>query len=192
LVIANPDAPMHISRMSRPPLSIVIARAQNGVIGCDNALPWHLPEDLKRFKRLTSGTAMIMGRRTFESLPGLLPGRRHIVLTRNPRWRAPGAEVVHGVEEALERLKGERGTVIGGAEIFELFLPIVDKIELTEVYARPAGDAVISDPKKMVHRFRSDLVAEFPKTHKQPRFQFWTLSRCQNDFQENLLTRAFA
>src|SRR5262245_24615402 len=81
---ANVDMHMaeyHSLDMGRPPLKIVIARAMNGVIGCDNKLPWHLPEDLKRFKKLTQGTAMIMGRRTFDSLPGLLPGRRHIVLT---------------------------------------------------------------------------------------------------------------
>ena len=79
--------------MERPPITLVVARAQNGVIGRDGKLPWHLPADLKRFKALTMGSAMIMGRKTFESLPGLLPGRRHIVLTRDRDWRADGAEV---------------------------------------------------------------------------------------------------
>src|SRR6185437_5522406 len=105
--------------------------------------PWHLPADLKRFKALTMGSTMVMGRRTFESLPGLLPGRRHIVLSRNPDWSAEGAEVVHSVEEAIERLNGEPGSVIGGGEIFDLFLPLVDQIELTDIGAKPPGDTWI-------------------------------------------------
>ena len=72
--------------MNSPPITMVVARARNGVIGRDGALPWHLPADLKRFKALTTGSVMIMGRRTFESLPGLLPGRRHVVLTRDRAW----------------------------------------------------------------------------------------------------------
>jgi dihydrofolate reductase len=79
---------------------LVVARARNGVIGRDGTLPWHLPQDLKRFKALTLGAPMIMGRKTFESLPGLLPGRRHIVLTRGRDWRAEGAEVAHDVDGA--------------------------------------------------------------------------------------------
>ena len=87
--------------MDKPPITIVVARAQNGVIGRDGKLPWHIPADLKRFKALTMGSAMVMGRKTFESLPGLLPGRRHIVLTRDPHWQAEGAEVAHDADEAL-------------------------------------------------------------------------------------------
>lgn len=132
-------------------LFIVVARADNGVIGRDNGLPWHIPADLRRFKALTmgqNGTAgpdgtglpMIMGRRTFASLPGLLPGRRHIVLTRDPAWQAEGAERATSVGEAI-RLAGEAGAaVIGGAEIFALFLPLARRIELTEVHADIAGD----------------------------------------------------
>src|SRR6185295_11491240 len=87
--------------MDKPRITILVARAQNGVIGRDGKLPWHLPADLKRFKALTMGSAMIMGRKTFEGLPGLLPGRRHIVLTRDPQWSADGAEVAGDVEAAL-------------------------------------------------------------------------------------------
>src|SRR5690349_13324688 len=87
--------------MDRPRITIVVARAQNGVIGRDGKLPWHLPADLRRFKALTMGSVMVMGRRTFESLPGLLPGRRHVVLTRDPSWTAPGAEVAHDLGEAI-------------------------------------------------------------------------------------------
>ena len=126
--------------MSKPEITLVLARADNGVIGHDDALPWHLPADLKHFKTVTAGKPMIMGRRTFESLPGLLPGRRHIVLTRDPAWRAAGAEVVHEVDGALA-LAGGDVSVIGGAEIFALFLDRADRIELTEVHADVEGDA---------------------------------------------------
>src|SRR5206468_10570078 len=109
--------------MDRPRITLVIARARNGVIGRNGKLPWHLPADLKRFKALTMGSAMVMGRRTFDSLPGLLPGRRHIVLTRDPAWQAAGAEVARDVNGALRLAAGESVSVIGGAEIFQLFLP---------------------------------------------------------------------
>jgi dihydrofolate reductase len=179
----------HSFEMPRPHLKIVIARAANGVIGCDNKLPWHLPEDLKRFKRLTQGTAMIMGRRTFDSLPGLLPGRRHIVLTRNPDWKVEGAEVAHSREEAIEKLNGEPGSVIGGAEIFDLFLPIVDSIELTEIGAKPRGDTKIINPRERPE-FSEHLIQEFKReSRKKPGFKFWSLNRKQDsfDFRENLL-----
>src|SRR3954449_10664878 len=101
--------------MDKPRITLVVARARNGVIGRDGKLPWHLPADLKRFKALTMGSVMVMGRRTFESLPGLLPGRRHIVLTRDRAWRAEGAEVAHDVDEALRLAGGEAVSVIGGA-----------------------------------------------------------------------------
>lgn len=125
----------------RPEIVLVIARADNGVIGRDGALPWRLPEDLKRFKALTMGAPMIMGRKTFESLPGRLPGRRHIVLTRGG-WSAEGAEVAHSIEEALALVEGPRMSIIGGAEIYRLFEPIADRIELTEVHASPEGDTL--------------------------------------------------
>jgi dihydrofolate reductase len=125
----------------KPEIVFVIARARNGVIGRDGALPWRLPEDLKRFKALTMGAPMIMGRKTFESLPRLLPGRRHIVLTRGD-WRAEGAEVAHTVENALAQVDGPRVSIVGGAEIYRLFLPLAHRIELTEVHGEPEGDTV--------------------------------------------------
>jgi dihydrofolate reductase len=125
----------------KPEIVFVIARAENGVIGKDGALPWRIPEDLRRFKALTMGAPMIMGRKTFESLPRLLPGRRHIVLTRSD-WRADGAEVAHSVEEALALVDGPRVSVVGGAEIYRLFEPLADRIELTEVHGSYEGDTV--------------------------------------------------
>ena len=101
-------------------ITFVLARADNGVIGRGGKLPWHLPADLRRFKALTMGKPMVMGRKTFESFPAPLPGRRHIVLTRDRDWHAEGAEVAHTPEKALA-LAGEVVAVIGGAEVFALF-----------------------------------------------------------------------
>ena len=114
--------------MAHPPITIVVARAINGVIGRDNKLPWHIPGDLKRFKELTMGSAMIMGRKTFESLPGILPGRRHIVLTRDPEWSAEGVEIAHDVEGAIEAAGDTPISVIGGADIFDIVEPIDERI----------------------------------------------------------------
>lgn len=124
-------------------ITLIVARAENGVIGRDGKLPWHLPDDLKHFKALTMGTPMVMGRKTFDSLPGLLPGRAHIVLTRDPDWSAEGAMVARDVPGAIALGEGPRLSVIGGAEIFRMFLPLADRIELTEVHARPEGDTLL-------------------------------------------------
>lgn len=127
--------------MSAPEIVLVVARGDNGVIGRDGGLPWHLPGDLKHFKAITMGHPMVMGRRTFESLPGLLPGRRHIVLTRDPAWRAEGAETVADAEAAIAAAGDVPALmVIGGAEIFAAFMPRADRIELTEVHRSPEGD----------------------------------------------------
>ena len=131
--------------MARPPITIVLARAINGVIGRDGQMPWHIPGDLKRFKALTMGSAMIMGRKTFDSLPGILPGRRHIVMSRDAAWAVEGTEVAHDVDGALKLAGKDPVSVIGGAAIFDLFEPIADKIELTEVIAEIAGDVSMPD-----------------------------------------------
>jgi dihydrofolate reductase len=162
------------SRMDKPPITIVIARARNGVIGRDGKLPWHISADLKRFKALTMGSAMVMGRRTFESLPGLLPGRRHIVLTRDRSWRAEGAEVAHDVAEALALANGEKLSVIGGADLFRLFLPLAERIELTEVLADVPGDTSIDDPRGS-GEWRETLSEEHPEGDLP--FRFVTLER---------------
>jgi dihydrofolate reductase len=160
--------------MDRPPITIVVARAQNGVIGRGGKLPWHISADLKRFKALTMGSAMVMGRKTFESLPGLLPGRRHIVLTRDRDWTAEGAVVANNVEQALRLAGGERLSVIGGADIFALFLPIADRIELTEVLEDVEGDTAIADP-----RGSGEWRETWSEDHAyaQPPFRFVTLER---------------
>ena len=159
--------------MPNPEIVLVLARADNGVIGRDGALPWHLPADLQHFKALTQGKPMIMGRRTFESLPGLLPGRRHIVLTRDHGWRAEGAEPVTTIDQALAVAGGERVSVIGGAEIFALLLARADRIELTEVHAEPEGDVVVPAFSGWTEIAREDHAADGDR----PAYSFVTLTR---------------
>lgn len=162
--------------MEKPPISIVVARAQNGVIGRAGRLPWHLPADLKRFKALTMGTVMVMGRKTFDSLPGLLPGRRHIVLTRNRDWFALGAEKAWSVEDAVQLAGTEPISVIGGADIFALFLPIANRIELTEVLDDVVGDRCWPDPRHSGH-WREISREDHPAEGGEPAFRFVTLER---------------
>lgn len=152
---------------------MVLARAENGVIGRDGALPWHIPADLKRFKALTMGKPMVMGRKTFESFPAPLPGRRHIVLTRDPAWAAAGAEVAHDVEGAIALAGEGEVAVIGGAEVFALFEGRADRIELTEVHAVPAGDAVVPTFTGWCEVAREDHDAEGVR----PAYSYVTLVR---------------
>nr|AIA15858.1 Dihydrofolate reductase [uncultured bacterium] len=162
--------------MIRGPVTLIVARATNGVIGRDGTLPWRISADLKRFKALTMGTAMIMGRRTFDSLPGILPGRRHIVLTRDLDWSANGAEVAHSVEEALSLAGDEPVSVIGGAEIFELFLPHADRFELTEVIGNIEGDTRMPDPRN-TGDWREVAREDHTAEGDTPAFRFITLKR---------------
>lgn len=151
-------------------ITFVLARADNGVIGVDGRLPWYIPADLKRFKALTMGRPMVMGRKTFDGFPAPLPGRRHIVLTRDPAWRAEGAEVAHSPAEAIA-LAGEDIFVIGGAEIFALFEP--DRVELTEVHCSPEGDAVVPPFDAWREAYREEHAAEGGR----PAFSFVMLVR---------------
>jgi dihydrofolate reductase len=130
-------------------ISFVVARARNGVIGRDNAIPWRIPEDMRRFKAITMGKPLIMGRKTWESLPKKpLPGRTNIVITRDKTFAAAGAVVVLGIEDALARARTENPeeiAIIGGAEIYAAFLPLATRIHLTEIGADIAGDAFMPD-----------------------------------------------
>ena len=162
--------------MSRPGVTLVVARATNGVIGRDGDLPWRISADLKHFKKVTMGSAMIMGRRTFDSLPKVLPGRRHIVLTRDRNWSAPGAEVAHSVDEALSLAGSEPVSIIGGAEIFELFLPHADRLELTEVRGEVDGDTIMADPRS-TGEWREVAREAHPAEGDTPPFTFITLER---------------
>ena len=150
-----------------------LARATNGIIGRDGALPWRLPADLKRFKAQTMGKPMVMGRKTFESFPSPLPGRRHIVLTRDRGWSAEGADVAHSPEEALSMANGDVA-VIGGAEVFALFLNRADRIELTEVHADVEGDARVP---AFGSEWREVAREDHPAEGDRPAYSFVTLER---------------
>ncbi|QDH33512.1 dihydrofolate reductase [Porphyrobacter sp. YT40] len=133
-----------------PEIVLIYARAANGAIGNEGDLPWRLPADLKRFKALTMGKPMIMGRKTIESLPGLLPGRRHIVLSRRDNFAAEGVAMAGSVKEALalaaEGNDSGEVAVIGGAAIYDVFMPLAHRIELTQIHAEYEGDTFMAEP----------------------------------------------
>ena len=161
-------------------ITLVVARARNGVIGKDGTMPWHLPADLKRFKAITIGKPLVMGRKTFESIGKPLPGRHNIVLTRQPGWSAPGVTVVPNLAEAIAaagldpRVRGDI-MIIGGAEIYALALPIATRVELTEVEVEPEGDTFLPafDPARWREVARDSHAAEGDR----PGFAFITLER---------------
>jgi dihydrofolate reductase len=154
-------------------ITIILARADNGVIGRDGGLPWHLPADLKRFKALTMGKPMIMGRRTFESFPAPLPGRRHIVLTRDPDWRAEGAEAAHDVTDALALAGPGEVMLIGGAEVIALLRDRADRVELTEVHSAPPGDVAVP----AFTGWRETAREDHPPRDGRPGYSFVTLAK---------------
>ena len=157
-------------------ISIVVAVAKNGVIGRDNTLPWRIPEDLKRFKALTMGKPVIMGRKTWDSLPKKpLPGRTNIVVTRNPAFRAEGAIAVHSFNEAVEKAAGAHEiAVIGGEAIFAAALPIAAIIHMTQVAVSPEGDAFMPPIDRAQWR---ETASEGPYTVDGLQYSFVTLER---------------
>ena len=161
--------------MSDAPVALV-AMADNGVIGRDNGLPWHLPDDLRRFKAITLGHSVLMGRRTFESIGKPLPGRRNLVLTRNPAWDGPGYEAVTSVDAARAIAGSSKLFVIGGAEVFSLCWPIIGRLELTEVHGDIDGDTRLAGFNREEWRevFRESHAAD--ARHAWP-FSFVTLVR---------------
>lgn len=160
-----------------PLVSLIVARARNGVIGRDNTLPWHLREDLKRFKAQTLGKPILMGRKTFESIGRPLPGRTNIVLTRDPDWSAPGVIAVRSVEEALAQASGARELVtIGGAEVYRLVMPLARRVYLTNVQADVPGDTYFPelDPTQWAD---VDCTAQPADAHNDYPVTFVTLER---------------
>jgi dihydrofolate reductase len=126
-----------------PLISMVVAATENDVIGRDNGMPWHLPDDLKYFKARTMGKPMLMGRKTFDSIGKPLPGRTSLVLTRDPTWRAEGVIVVRSLDEALAHASSTSAAelcVIGGAEVFRLAWPLAKRLFLTRIHANIPGD----------------------------------------------------
>ena len=129
-----------------PNLSIIAALSDNRVIGRDNRLPWHMPADLAHFKRLTMGKPIIMGRRTWESLPGLLPHRTHVIVTRDREYAAQGGLVVHSIQQALDLVgDADEMMVVGGANLYAQTLPLASRMYLTVLHARFEGDTVFPD-----------------------------------------------
>ena len=125
----------------RPIIALVAAMDEARTIGRDNALPWHLPADLAHFKTLTLDKPILMGRRTWESLPGLLPRRRHLVVSRDPDYRAEGCEVFGSLEAAIDAVDEPELMIVGGASIYAQALPLADRLHLTIVQTQVAGDA---------------------------------------------------
>lgn len=157
-----------------PDIFLIYARAANGAIGRDGSLPWHIPADLRRFKAMTIGKPMIMGRKTFESFPAPLPDRRHIVLTRDAGWSAAGAETAATVEQALALAGEGEIAIVGGAEIYALFLPLADRIELTEVHAEIPGDTHMPP---LGNEWRETFREEHAAADGRPAYAFVTLKR---------------
>jgi len=161
---------------------LIYARAANGAIGHEGTLPWRLPADLKRFKALTMGPdrrgrPMIMGRKTFESLPGILPGRRHIVLTRRDDWHSEGAEIVRSVDEALSVARQENPEqimVVGGAAIYDVFRPLASRIEVTEIHRDYPGDTFM---KPLGPEWRVAAREDHEAKGDDPAFSFVTYVR---------------
>lgn len=121
---------------------LIAAAAQNNALGKDNQMLWHLPADFRRFKALTSGHHIIMGRKTFESLPGMLPNRTHIIVTRQSDFSVPGCIIANSLEDAIELAPADEDVfVIGGAQIYRQALPIADRVELTRVHTTLDADA---------------------------------------------------
>jgi dihydrofolate reductase len=149
--------------MGMTSLSLIVAIAQNNVIGINNTLPWHLPEDLKRFRALTMDHHIIMGRKTYESLGRLLPGRTTVIVTRNPDYTVEGAIVVHSLHEAIEACGDDNEAfLIGGAELYQQGLHFAHKLYITEIDLVVPGDAFFPtwDNRLWLEKTREHHVSE--------------------------------
>ena len=143
-------------------ITIIAAVSENNVLGKNNKLIWHIPDDLKRFKKLTLGHSVIMGRKTFESIAKPLPQRKNIILTRNKNYKAKGAVIAHNVKEALNFCENDNQPfIIGGGEIYKLFMGISNKIELTRIHKSYDGDAffpeILEEKWKLVNSKKNNL-----------------------------------
>ncbi len=168
---------------AKPEIVFVVAIADNGVIGQGNAMPWHLRSDLQRFRAMTWGLPLVMGRKTFQSIGKALPGRTNIVVTRDANFRASGAVVAHTLEQAMNLARGDtlrRGAsamaVIGGGDLFAQLMDRADRLEITEIHAEPEGETLFPSFVKSawneVHRERHD-----PGPHDSAAYSFVTLRR---------------
>jgi len=157
-------------------VSLIAAMAENRAIGIDNRLPWYLPADLKRFKALTMGHTMILGRKTFDSIGGIpLPGRPTIVVTRQPEYNPPGVQVAHTVEEALDLAQGDEVFVGGGEEIFRMALDRADRLYLTVIHKEFPGDTFFPEIDPAVWRLTGQ--EDYEATATTPAFSFQVYDR---------------
>ncbi len=161
-------------------LSIIVAIAENNIIGGDNKLLWHIPEDLKRFKAITSGHSIVMGRKTFESLPGILPNRKHVIITRDENYSVDNenVEVIHSLSEVINKYKNssEPAFIIGGGEIYKQLIHNVDNLLLTKVFKSFDGDT--SFPQIDLNEFAVDFESEILTCEKNGlQYQFIDLVR---------------
>ncbi len=156
-------------------LSIIVAFAHDGVIGVNNTLPWHLPEDLKRFRALTMGHHIIMGRKTYDSLGRLLPGRTTVIVTRNENYKVEGALVAHSLEAAIALCEDDEEVfLIGGAELYQAGLKLAHKLYITEIELDVAGDAFFS---KLVSTEWQETEREAHTSEKGLKFSYVTYLR---------------
>jgi len=157
-------------------LSSIVVVGKNREIGCNNKLLWDIPADMARFKKLTTGHTVIMGDKTFESIGSPLPGRTNIVISLNKNYQAPGCEIAHSIERAIECAKKSETNgeafVIGGGTIYKLFMPLIDKLYITEVDDAPKADTYFPE----YHDFKNKI---FTETHKDNglKFTFLELTR---------------
>ncbi len=167
----SPDADLPI----RPEIVLVVAVARNGVIGAENGMPWHIPADLRHFRRVTLGKPVIMGRKTFDFIGKPLPGRHNIVLTRDAAWQAEGVSVASDLDSAIVCADAPEIMVIGGAEIFTQALPRATRIEWTAIDLAPAGDTFMPaiDPAEWQEVAREETAVN----GDTPAFAFLTLQR---------------
>ncbi|AOR24785.1 dihydrofolate reductase [Clostridium taeniosporum] len=161
-------------------LSIIVAIAENNVIGNDNKLIWHISEDLKRFKEITSGKTILMGRKTFQSLPGILPNRKHVILTRDKNFNidSNSVEILHNFDELLNKYSksDEEVFVIGGGEIYKQLLPHANKLYLTKIYKEFDGDTYF--PQINYNEFKIDYESDIKINDKnQLKYKFINLSK---------------
>lgn len=157
-------------------LEMIVAHAENGVIGNAGTMPWHIPEDLKHFKTVTTGAAVIMGRKTFESTGRALPKRRNIVITRQPDYVATGCTVVPSLDAALKAAGAEpRVFIIGGGEIYRQALPLADRLWITEIAAAPKGDTTF--PTLNPEDWETTFLSELSANENRPAVRFLRLDR---------------
>ena len=152
-------------------IELIVARATNGVIGANGAMPWHIPEDLRHFRRTTMGCPVVMGRKTWASIGRALPGRRNVVITRQAGFEAPGAEVAGSVEAALALLAdAPRVFVFGGGEVYRQTIGRADVLWVTEIEAAPEGDARFPDFDKSA--WTATLLEALPAAEGRPAVRF--------------------